>query len=216
MLIPILSFHVYGDDGILIDLDIWTEVSETIPSMEPEDDIYLSDSEIYKRTLEDAVWIISGMIYGFDVIYTPLDRSRSVEEFLNISPIATIPWGDEKLKIVETWFQNGKFSMHVRYSPDSSQALRLKLWESNIFPEAEGTGTTSIFSGYKGRIESIKEGIKEALRNYLRIRNLNKPREITCRVLLNTSPYTIMNAGRYKSKVGITIKFNDVTPYSYY
>ena len=106
--------------------------------------------------------------------------------------------------------------MQVRYYPNDAQITRLKLWESNIFPDAEGIGVVSIFFGYQGRVESIKEGIKVAIRNYLRIRDTNKPREITCKVLINAPPYTILDAGGYKSKVKITIKFSKILPYSYY
>ncbi len=204
-----------ASDGIL-DLEIWTEVTDTIPALINDENPYLSKNEIYRRTLNDAMWIISGMIYGFNISYTPLDRTREVDEYLEVTPIASIVWGDEKLEVVDTWFRNGKLSMQVRYFLDNSQITRLKLWESNLFPDSEGIGTVSIFSGYQGRIESIKEGIKEALRNYLRLRTTNKPREINCKVLLKAPPYTILDAGGYKSKVGVTIKFSEILPYSFY
>lgn len=210
------NIYAYTAQSGFIDLDIWTEATDIIPSLEVDENPYLNKNEIYRRTLEDAVWIISGMIYGFDVIYTPLDRSREVAESLEVTPIASIPWGDDKLKVIDTWFRNEKLSMQVRYFLNNSQITRLKLWESNIFPDSEGLGIVSIFSGYKGRIESIKSGIKEAIRNYLRLRSSNKPREISCSVLLAESPYTTMDAGGYKSKVKITIKFSAITPYSYY
>lgn len=217
-LLLLLSPVIYGLSGTdgFIDMDLWTEVSEIIPAIGENKNSYLSDSEISHRVLEDAAWIISGMIYGFDVIYTPLDLSRNVNEYLEIIPVASILWGDAKLKIIDSWVKNEKFFLQVRYLLDSTQITRLKLWKSNLFPDAEGTGVVSIFSGHQGRIESIKTGIKEALRNYLRNRNTNKPREINCRVLLNQPPYTILDAGGYKSKTNITIKLIEVTPYSYY
>ncbi|MEA1910142.1 MAG: hypothetical protein U9N32_00515 [Spirochaetota bacterium] len=204
-----------AENGI-IDLDLWTEVTDIIPALDKNEDPYLKESEIYRRTLEDAVWVISGMIYGFTVSYTPLDISREVDEYLDVTPLASIPWGDKKLEVVDTWFKNEKLFMQIRYFLNEAQITRLKLWESNIFPDAEGIGVVSVFSGYQGRVESIKEGIKEALRNYLRIRNTNKPREIICKALLNKSPYTILDAGGYRSKVNITIKFTEIAPYSYY
>ena len=218
LLLFFLSQVIYGlseKDGF-IELDLWTEITETIPAMDEVKKSYLTDDEISHRVLEDAAWIISGMIYGFDVIYTPLDLARDVDEHLEVTPVASIPWGDEKLEIIDTWVSNGKFSLQVRYFPDHSQITRLKLWQSNLFPDAEGIGNVSFFSGYQGRVESIKTGIKEALRNYLRIRNTNKPREIRCRVLLSEAPYTILDAGGYKSRIKITIKFTEVIPYAYY
>lgn len=218
VLLLFLSPVIYGLSGTdgFIDMDLWTEVSGIIPATDKNKNSYLSDSEIYNRVLEDAAWIISGMIYGYDVIYTPLDLSRNVNEYLEIIPVASILWGDAKLKIIDSWVKNEKFFLQVRYLLDSSQITRRKLWKSNLFPDAEGIGVVSIFSGHQGRVESIKTGIKEALRNYLRIRNTNKPREINCRILLTEPPYTIVDAGGYKSKTKITIKLIEVTPYSYY
>ena len=218
LLLLVLSHGIYGLSGKdgFIELELWTEVTETIPAMVDEKKSYLTDDEISHRVLEDAAWIISGMVYGFDVIYTPLDLARNVDEYLEVTPIASIPWGDEKLEIIDTWVSNGKFSLQVRYFLDDAQITRLKLWESNLFPNAEGIGNVSIFSGYQGRVRSIKTGIKEALRNYLRIRKTNKPREIRCRVLLSEVPYTILDSGGYKSRIKITIKFTEIIPYSYY
>ncbi len=211
-----VGLYAYSAEEGIIDMEIWTEVTDTIPALDKDENSYLEKSEIYRRTLQDAVWIISGMIYGFDVTYTPLDLSRKVDEYLEITPLALIEWGDEKLEVVDTWFRNGKLSMQVRYFPDETQITRLKLWESNIFPDSEGIGVVSSFSGHHSRVESIKEGIKESLRNYLRIRDTNKPREINCRVLFTEPPYTILDAGGYKSKVKITIRFSEIIPYSYY
>lgn len=218
LLLFVLSPVIYGQSGIegFIELDLWTEITETIPAIDEEKKSYLTDDQISHRVLEDAAWIISGMIYGFDVIYTPLDLARNVDEYLKVTPVASILWGDEKLEIIDTWINNGKFSLQVRYFLDDTQITRLKLWKSNLFPNAEGVGNVSIFSGYQGRVESIKTGIKEALRNYLRIRNTNKPREIICRVLLTEPPYTILDAGGYRSRTNITIKFIEVIPYAYY
>ncbi len=218
ILLLFLSSGLFGQNKNTeyIDLDLWTEVTETLPTVNNEKPSYLSDNKIYHRILEDALWIISGMIYGYDISYTPLDLSRKVTENMEVTPIASIIWGDEKLKIIDTWVKNGKFNMQVRYIPNEAQIVRIKLWESNIYPDSSGTGVKSIFSGYQGRVESIKTGIKEALRNYFRIRYTNKPREIDCKILIKNPPYTILDAGGYRSKVTIIIKLIKLLPYSYY
>ena len=116
-----LSQIVHGLSGTkgFIDLDLWTEVSEIIPAINNDENSYLTDTEISRRVLEDAAWIISGMIYGFDVIYTPLDLSRDVDEYLEIIPVASILWGDPKLEIIDSWVKNEKLFLHVRYFLDN-------------------------------------------------------------------------------------------------
>ncbi|MCF6335382.1 MAG: hypothetical protein L3J12_06550 [Spirochaetales bacterium] len=218
LLINLSEFPVYGESGKeeFIEIELWTEISKTVPAANDENSKYLTDNELARRILEDAAWIISGMIYGFDVVYTPKDTARRVEEYLKVSPVASIPWGDKNLEITDSWNSNGKLQMQIRYYLGSGQITRKELWNSNIFPDAEGVGTVSIFEGYQGRKESVKEGIKDALRNYLRLRYTNKPREINARVLINNPPYTILDAGGYKSRVNITIKFTEIVPYAYY
>ncbi len=202
-------------DSDVIILTLWTEVSKPVPSL--SEDPSPDDLEgLSKKILTDAVWIISGMIYGFDIKYVPLNKERGIEEIFTVDPVHSIPFGDPSLRVVSSRFENGRFVVEVRYDLAEFQLRRLALWNSNIYPEAEGLGTASLFKGEAARIGAVEDGIKMALRNYLRARIRNKPREITAKVLLDQSPYITIDAGGYKARTRIKLKVEKVIPYTLY
>lgn len=210
-----LNLAALTPDSDVIVLTLWTEISRTVPAV-GEDPVPQDLEGFSKKVLIDAVWIISGMIYGFDVRYVPLDRERKIEEVFTIDPVYTIPFGDPALRITGSRFEQDRFFVEVRYDLADYQLRRLSLWNSNIYPGAEGLGTASFFKGEDARIESVKNGVKMALRNYLRLRIRNKPREITAKVLLDQSPYIVIDAGGYKAKTRVKLNVEKVIPYTIY
>ncbi len=210
-----LNLAALTPDSDVIVLTLWTEISRTIPEV-GEDPVPQDLEGFSKQVLSDAVWIVSGMIYGFDVRYVPLNRERKIEEVFTLDPVYAIPFGDPALRITGTRFEKDRFFVEVRYDLADYQLRRLSLWNSNIYPEAEGLGKASFFEGEGARIESVKNGIKMALRNYLRARVRNKPREITARVLLDQSPYIVVDAGGYQAKTRVKLNIERVIPYTIY
>lgn len=209
------GLYALTPDTDVIVLTLWTEVSKTVPSISGDpspDDL----KGLSRKVLLDARWIISGMIYGYNVKYVPYDKERGVAEYFSADPVYSIPFGDPALRVTATRFEKGRFFVEARYDLVDFQLRRLKLWNSNIYPEAEGIGRASFFKGDEARIEAVREGIKEALRAYLRARIRNKPREITGKVLLDQPPYIIIDAGGYSSKTRIKLDIEKVIPYSVY
>lgn len=196
-------------------LTLWNELDK-IPSSIDSSGKKLQSDEIVKNTLEDARWILSGMIYGFNVRYVPLDSERKVNEIFTVKPIAAVPFGDSSLRVYKTWTTEQKFFVQIRYELKDFERRRIRAWGSNIFPSSEGRGKASLFEGPGGRLDSVRDGIKLALRNYLRKRIKNKPREIRCKVIIDQPPYIIINAGGYYATVKIKFSLDAVTPYMIY
>ena len=176
----------------------------------------LSQEEAIRRTLEEARLVISGMIYGFDLRYTPSDRARNVAEELVIEPRARIPAGDRALRVLQVRTSGNKYFVHIRYDLAEHQQRRMQAWGSNTLSSAGGRGTASLQQGYRGKFESFNQAIKNALREYLRPRYKNKPSRIQAAVALKEPPYTVIDAGGYHSKVRIKIDVREVRPYSAY
>lgn len=214
-LVQNISVFSLTPDSDEIILTLWTEIEKTIPTAD-DTGRPLSIEEISKTVLEDARWILSGMIYGFNIRYVPPDTGRKVNESFNAELISEIPFGDPSLKVFDTRTEKGRFFIQIRYELAEFQLRRLKIWNSNIFPEAEALGKASFFTGKSARLDSIKDGIKLALRNYLRSRIKNKPREIRGKAILDTPPYIIISAGGYTSKVRIKLSVDKIIPYSLY
>ena len=175
-----------------------------------------TDEDAARLVLEEARYIFSGMIYGFSFRYTPSDNGRRVEEVFELKPLHEIPWGDENLRLVRTTVDREFYRAELRYELEDFQRGRIAFWESNTIPTAAGTGVGDLFIGREGKYEAIRQGIKEAVRNYLRPRSFNKPREITGEIILTGVPYIIIDAGGYHAKVRIKLRITDVLPYSAY
>lgn len=175
-----------------------------------------SDTEAARLALEEARYVFSGMIYGFSFRYTPSDMSRRVDEIFELEAIHSIPWGDRSLRVLGGTVDREYYKAEVLYELRDFQRQRLDYWDSNTFPSASGTGIGDLFIGREGKYEAIREGVKEAVRNYLRPRVFNKPREITGEAVLAEVPYIVIDAGGYHAKVRIKLEVREVQPYPVY
>ena len=228
-----------GDEDIIV-AEFWTELdpiteglqppnrdggshSARGPAADPDSPVapligtgVISQEEAIRRTLEEARLVISGMIYGFRVSYTPSDRPRNVKEELTVEPLARIPQGDPSLRVLKVRTTDNKYFVHTRYNLAEFQQRRLQAWSSNTLEVAAGRGSAPLNDGYRAKFDSFDQAIKNALREYLRPRYKNKPSRIQAAVALQEPPYTVIDAGGFHSKVRIKIDIREVRPYSAY
>jgi hypothetical protein len=170
------------------------------------------EKKVITMLLEEARWVFSGMIYGFSVEYTPSDISRSVDRFLEILPLAQIPFGDPGLEVYDTYLEDNLFRLFIRYQPDVSQQRRIDFWQSGVFESASAYGYSPLFSD-DGRINSIKDAIRISLENVLKPEEFNKPSLIEADVLLRTSPSITVDAGRNRAYVKLRVDIKNVQHY---
>ncbi len=177
----------------------------------------LSKKTAVNKILNESIFVFSGMLYGFEFRYTPSNRARKIEEIFILTPICRIPFGDPKLQVVQTWKENECLYARIRYRADSKQSLYLKAWKSNIIPVSSGLGMESILSDdIEGKATAVKNGIKAAIREYLKKMNSNKPKEIRGSVQLSDPPYIIIDQGMYKAKVKIKLKIYEINKHRIY
>lgn len=170
------------------------------------------ETQSLELLLEDARWAISGMIYGFNVTWTPPARNRGVEEILLVEPVASIPRGDPKFRTVATHQENGFLYVTFEYRPDAVQQRRLDGWAGQAFPAASGGGTAPVM-GWDSRREAMNEAIRNTLREWLRAREFNRPREIQGRVAFLNFPTTSLSAGSIRAAVSLRMDLKNVSPY---
>jgi len=168
--------------------------------------------EAIDRMLEDARWIVSGMIYGFDVVWTPSARGRGVAELWEIQPVAQIPRGDPRLHIVSTVEEDGFLYVLLEYRPDDTQSRRLAGWAGQAHPGASGLGEASIWEENPRRA-ALEAAIRATLRSWLRAREYNRPQEVRGRVALTDFPVTGLSGGSLNASVRLRIDLEAVEPY---
>ncbi len=207
--IHLLAITVRGPDRII--LDIWYNL-EPMVSLQGEQ-YPIPQQKAVKALLKEARVIISGMIYGYRFIYTPADRARKIKEFFQITPIAQIKWGDKNLSVLSTRTENKRLYVKLSYRLMEFQKLRLKAWSSSRIPTSTGEGKASIFKGQSQRMVSLKSAMKNAIRNYLRPRIFNKPREIRGELLIWDSPYLAVNNAMYITTLRVKLIVKEILPY---
>ncbi|MDF1568092.1 MAG: hypothetical protein P1P77_08735 [Spirochaetaceae bacterium] len=171
------------------------------------------ETQSLELLLEDARWAISGMIYGFDVTWTPSARNRGVDEILLVEPVASIPRGDPKFHTVATHEENGFLFITFEYRPDAVQQRRLDGWAGQAFPAASGAGNAPVM-GWESRRDAMNAAIRNTLREWLRAREYNRPREIQGRVAFLNIPKTSMSAGSIRAVVSLRMDLKNVSHYT--
>jgi hypothetical protein len=193
----------------IISLHLWQESEPIIWTLEEP----RATEETYRELLQEACDILSGMLYGYDFYYVPYDKSRNITEEFKLTPLARVQWGDPNLKIAATERRGNRIYVKLNYYLESFQEARRAAWSSNTFPIVSGSGRGNFFAGTTAKSESLQQAIKEAIRNHLRPRIFNKPRELSGQLLIWQEPRTVIQEGSYVTRVTIKLRVGEITPY---
>ncbi len=193
--------------------EFWLELE---PHVRQEGRAPQSAEERIELLLSEAQYVFSGMIYGFSFRYVPLDLRRNVTEELEVKPVATILRGDPALAVVEARIESGRHFALIRYHVREEQRTWVDHWSSNLFERATGYGTGDMLKGEEQKRIAIENGIREAIRAYLRPREYNKPKEISGFAAFVDVPYVVIDEGHYRAKVSVKLDIRDIVPYRLY
>lgn len=170
-------------------------------------------AEAVRYLMEQARWTFSGMIYGFRFVYTPSDRERGVEEVYQIEPVHLLPWGDPRLTVLRSETIDGRIYVVLSYRLDRSQQIRVRGWRTAVFPSAGGMGQAPLQEDFC-TLRAMEQGIKEAVRQYLRPLVYNKPKRITGVAVLQSNPVFSFAPGHCQSQVSVRLKIDEVLPHA--
>ncbi|MBF9015361.1 MULTISPECIES: hypothetical protein [unclassified Oceanispirochaeta] len=165
--------------------------------------------EAIEILLEDARWIFSGMLYGFDFRYIPGNADQGFDELFKLEPIHQIERGDPALEVyqVDDDYENMRILFY--FWPDEHQYRRMGISRGGGFQAAAAAGgIPMMLEG--ARILSMEEAVKQALRSDLRSLIYNRPLEVGGVVYLFSSPRISIWAGEYRSSLGILYKRDEL------
>jgi hypothetical protein len=199
-----------------VELELWCDLDPIVQEGVGQDTGPLDREEAIHRLLAEARTTLSAMVYGFSFVYTPSDASRSVGEVFDLTPRDLIPWGDGRLTIADTRLAGDRLHALIRYELSAEQQSWRDAWQSGTIPKAGGEGTGNVFLGYRERETAMTNALKESIRNHLRPRLLNKPREVRGEILLWTVTGTYVTAGEYHTRLVTRLRLTSVIPYLVY
>ncbi len=195
--------------GELISLHLWCELEP----LDWQGEGPLGGEQAARRLLEEARQVFSAMIYGYRFFYVPADAARGVAEQFRLDPIGEIAWGDPRLQILQTEEREARLYARLDYRLDAAQLARRSAWASNTIPQASGSGEGSVFRGPAEKRAALQAALREAVRNHLRPRLFNKPREVLGEILLWNEPRTIVRSGAYLTTVAAKVRLTRIEPY---
>ncbi len=197
-----------GDDRLFI--RPWVEL-EPIVRIEPEYPIPLAKAGQW--VLEEARILLSGMVYGWTFSWTPGDVARKVDDRFDLVPVAEIPWGSDRLSVRQTQVEEARLFAQVFYVMNAAEQLRRESWAGAVVDAATGKGEAPTVRGRQAKFEALANAIKDAVRNQLRTRIFNKPREIRGEVVLWDDPQVWVGSGAYHAVARIRLRVVEIIPY---
>jgi hypothetical protein len=166
-----------------------------------------------KTLLEIGRVLLSAMVYGWDFSYEPGDKARRVEERFVLTPLAQIPWGNPRLRVLETEVMDARLWARISYSLDEEEARRRSAWDSGTADLSTGQGTAGLQLGDAGRTASLESAVRDAIRRSLDTRYTNKPRRVTGEVVLWSDPTVLVRSGAYVTSATVKLLVREVLPY---
>ena len=163
-----------------------------------------------------APFLINGMLYGWDFIYTPSDKARGVEEYFEF--IEKEPSSLIKNQIVYSSplveIEKNQFSCWCEYVRTKAQIQNYKMWSTITNPVLRARGYGPVELGFEGIKLAAQDAIKSAVREYYRGKIKNKPKEITGSVLIRSEPLLGIDAGRYAINLDFFLECGRIKEYS--
>ena len=169
-----------------------------------------------KSIREIAPFIITGMVYGWKFEYTPLDKGRGVEEYLEITEIVPSSSIQSGITYVSPWIQNNRLNCWVEYKRSDSQVQLYNLWASIENPVIHGRGYGELRHGFDGIKEAAYEALKDAIRNHYRSTIKNQPKAIRGSVLIRDIPTIGIDSGRYVFNLDFFLEYGKIIKYTVY
>lgn len=199
-----------------IRIPLWAELDAYPGSAEAQD----TSAGVYdypiSRIHEVAPFLISGMVYGWNFVYTPSDKARGVEEFFEITEIQPLNPPYEKITYVSPWIQDNRLNCWCEYTRTEPQIQNYYLWSSIQNPVIHGRGYGKIEKGFDGIKDAAQDAVKEAVRDYYRAIIKNKPKEISGAVLVRNIPTIGIKSGQYIINLDFFLECGRILEYKLY
>lgn len=201
----------------LIRVQLWVPTEED-PS---RNDVAKEGEELYMSAVrnlkEIAPFMLEGMLYGWNVTYTPSDSIRQVSEFYECIPITTVSPNDPAIQWTESEITDTTTSCWLEYMRSDSQIQMKKWWNSINIVRIKGKGSASTTLGPEGIKQAVTDAAKSAIRAYLQKTEKNKPREMTGSLLLaDESPRIYIDHGQYMADLDFFLYVDRIEQYLYY
>ena len=193
---------------------VWAEL-DVYPGLYEKSDDMLSYTRTRIKDLSE--FLMEGMVYGWKFVYTPSDKVRGVEEYLEVIPELAFTEQDKaKIRYSDQFFEENKVTVWCEYERTDYQIQNYKLWSGIQNPVIKGRGLGKISDGFEGIENAAKNALKEAVRARYRAEIKNKPKEISGSVLIRNPPLVGITEGQYAIFLDFFLERDRIIKYTTY
>jgi hypothetical protein len=190
----------------------------------------LTDQAAAEAVRAEGLWLFSGMIHGFDFVYTPSDRARAIADLFEIQPRGSVARATRDFRVDAVRLDGRMLMVDVEYLVPAPERAILASWASVSYRSAQGRGKASAWDRslsspglgeqlpYQvlARRAAIMDAAREALRDYLRGIEFNKPREIRGSFAFASQPRLLLSGGSWLATVRLRVGVEEIVPYGGY
>lgn len=190
----------------------------------------LTDQAAANAVRAEGLWLFSGMIHGFDYVYTPSDRARAITDLFEIQPRASVSPDSKDFRIGAVRLDGRMLIVDVEYLVPVPERAILASWSSISYKSTQGRGKASAWDRglspgaddislpYQvlARRAAIIDATREALRYYLRGMEFNKPREVRGSFAFTSQPRIVLSGGSWQATVRLRLGVEEIVPYGGY
>ncbi|MDR0683722.1 MAG: hypothetical protein LBF83_01130 [Spirochaetaceae bacterium] len=172
--------------------------------------------------VEDAAAAFSGIIYGWAFSYEPGEAARGIQEFLELRVLGEIRTDDTRLELTDAAIRNGIFYLQADYTVDDAQKKRILAWKSAPVLSAQSLGYGPLQGGQdvverrQIKESALKDAMKKAIRQKLRITERNRPGAAAGYIALSKFPLYGMRDGMWAAGAEFKIEIKDIIPFAAY
>jgi hypothetical protein len=196
-----------GPDKSLLRAEFWADLA---PVSGVGDEWPVSDATARSRMLEEAAWVYSGLIWGFDFEYTPYDKARGLAERFVLSPLGSLKPDSLSFAPGARKAASGELRSFVEYRPPTALAEFMQSYMQDPWKGAQGIGKADMNLGIKGRMAAYEDALRLAVRAYLQGLEPNKPRLVRGRVAFERAPTMAILGGFYTCQARARVMVGEI------
>ncbi|MCQ2591650.1 MAG: hypothetical protein MJ188_02605 [Treponema sp.] len=161
-----------------------------------------------------APFLVNGMVYGWDFVYVPYDKTRGVEEYFEMNPIYSQELVNYGIKYSSPWVENGQLNCWIDYVRSDAEIQNYKMWSTIKNHTIQGRGYGPLEKGFDGIKIATEDALKNGVREYFRGILKDKPKEIRGSVLIRTEPILNVSSGRYVIILDFFLEYSKIKMYT--
>ena len=197
-----------------IRFSIWADVDAYPGTEAATEDMDAGEFDYPIARIKEVVpFLMEGLVYGWNFVYTPSDKTRGVEEYFEVTPVRSQNQTSFNITYSSVWIENNRFNCWVDYTRTPYEIQTYNLWSSIQNPTIQGRGFGELSLGFEGIKQAAEDALKNAVRDYYRNTIKTKPKEITGRVLLRKTPMIGIDSGRYVIKLDFFLECGTILEY---